>query len=200
MNALILGIFWIIYYAMHSALAASWVKSFFARQASAIYNSYRLLYTLFSFVNFVLLLWFHMITPSENIFNPPFILQMIGFLFAAGALTVIGFALANYRFQFWLDPCFRLDTRIPGNEEEGKPLITKGINGMVRHPIYFGVILLLIGVVLVLPKWKNLIFGVVTVIYIIIGALLEERKLVAIYGNAYNAYQKNVKMLIPFLI
>lgn len=190
MNALILGIFWIIYYAMHSALATTWVKRFFARQAPAIYNSYRVLYSLFSIVNFVLLLWFHTITPSGNIFLSSLSVQIAGFVIAAGALTVFSFALTNYRFQFWLDQ--------PENDDK-KPLVTNGINRIVRHPLYFGVILLLIAIVLILPKWKNLIFAVVTVIYIIIGALLEERKLIAIYGNAYITYRKEVKMLIPFL-
>ena len=190
MNALILGIFWIIYYALHSALATSWVKSFFARQAPAVYQSYRVLYSLFSLVNFVVMLWFHMITPSENIFFPLLSVQIVGFIFALGAITIFSFALTNYRFQFWLDQ---------PEKDDKKPLVTTGINRIVRHPLYFGVILLLIGMVLVLPKWKNLIFAGVTVIYIIIGALLEERKLIAIYGNAYYTYRKNVKMLIPFL-
>ncbi len=189
MNALILGILWIIYYAMHSALASSSVKRFFARQAAVVYHSYRLLYILFSIINFSLLLWFHMITPSERIFCPTLFLQIIGFIFAIAAALVFVVAMSNYQFRFWVD-----------QPEGDESLITNGINGVVRHPLYFGVILFLIAVNLITPNWKNLIFAIVTVIYIIIGALLEERKLIGIYGNAYSTYRKKVKMLIPFVV
>ncbi len=67
----------------------------------------------------------------------------------------------------------------------------------VRHPIYFGLILALWTVPLL--TWSSLLFNIGMTIYIIIGALLEERNLVLAFGNDYKKYQKEVPMLIPFL-
>ncbi len=67
----------------------------------------------------------------------------------------------------------------------------------VRHPLYFG---LLVGF-WATPTMTvtHLVFAIVCTGYIIIGALLEERDLIAEFGDKYRAYKANVPMLIPFL-
>lgn len=73
---------------------------------------------------------------------------------------------------------------------------TSGILGRVRHPWYSGAILIL---------WfrsidaSALAANMVLTAYLIIGTLLEERKLVAEFGEEYVEYQRNVPMLIPRL-
>jgi protein-S-isoprenylcysteine O-methyltransferase Ste14 len=44
----------------------------------------------------------------------------------------------------------------------------------------------------------DIIVNTLLTIYIIIGTILEERKLVLEFGEAYVKYQKEVPMLIPF--
>lgn len=70
-----------------------------------------------------------------------------------------------------------------------------GLLGVVRHPMYFALIVYL---------WCqtftaiDIIVNLILTIYIIIGAILEEKKLVLEFGDAYVKYQKEVPMLIPF--
>lgn len=77
-------------------------------------------------------------------------------------------------------------------------LVDKGIYRYIRHPIYTGDILLLIGLELALNSW--LVLGIIVLIpYIIWQAKAEESILINAFPD-YNAYQKNTKMFIPFLI
>ena len=190
LNAIYLGVFWLFYYAIHSALASNRVKLLFAQKLPGVYSWYRFLYSLFAAINFMLLLWFHSMASSKPLFTSSLTLQIAGALVGLAGILVFIKAIRQYELRFWYKPA----------EESNSFLITTGLNAVVRHPLYFAVILGLIALILIFPNWKNLIFAIVTILYIIIGALLEERKLISQYGVAYIAYRKRVKMLIPYVV
>lgn len=73
-------------------------------------------------------------------------------------------------------------------------LDTKGILNVVRHPWYTGGILLVWSRDL---RVETVLVNLVISGYFIIGAVLEERKLVGEYGTEYKAYQQRVSMLVP---
>jgi protein-S-isoprenylcysteine O-methyltransferase Ste14 len=79
-------------------------------------------------------------------------------------------------------------------------LITSGPYAMVRHPIYTGLLLALIGSALARGEWR----GVLAVLIAFCGLWrklrLEERWMQERFGTAYNAYSSRVAALIPFLL
>jgi protein-S-isoprenylcysteine O-methyltransferase Ste14 len=82
----------------------------------------------------------------------------------------------------------------------GKPagdltLTTSGLYRIVRHPIYVGAIVAFWAT----PDMTvgHLVFSVLATVYTVLGAMLEERDLVRIFGDAYRDYQERVRMLLP---
>ena len=72
---------------------------------------------------------------------------------------------------------------------------TSGILSVVRHPWYTGGIMIIWSSDIYLSILLN---NIVVSVYFVIGAFLEERKLLLEFGNQYREYQKNVSMLIPY--
>ena len=65
----------------------------------------------------------------------------------------------------------------------------------VRHPLYlFSLILIWTGPVFTMDR---LLHNVIWTIWIVFGAVLEERDLVDCFGEAYRSYQRRVPMLLP---
>ena len=70
-----------------------------------------------------------------------------------------------------------------------------GIMGMVRHPFYSGSFLLIWAGNL---DTTRLIINIILSIYLVVGTILEEQKLIAEFGDVYRNYQKEVSMLFPW--
>jgi len=78
---------------------------------------------------------------------------------------------------------------------EGVPFTVKGPYRLVRHPLYLCMILMIWSC----PDltWDRLLFNVLWTVWIVIASMLEERDLVAEFGDAYLEYQSRVPMLVP---
>jgi protein-S-isoprenylcysteine O-methyltransferase Ste14 len=79
-------------------------------------------------------------------------------------------------------------------------LVTSGPYALVRHPIYTGLLLALLGSTLALGDWRAVLaFGLAA------GALwrklrVEERWMRQQFGDAYQSYSQRVAALIPFVL
>lgn len=84
--------------------------------------------------------------------------------------------------------------------EEGQRLVTSGVYGVIRHPIYGGG---LIGVVGLYAAFRSLFTLVaVTALYFVVirhRLLFEERMLVDEFGDEYREYMQKTKRLIPYI-
>jgi protein-S-isoprenylcysteine O-methyltransferase Ste14 len=78
-----------------------------------------------------------------------------------------------------------------GRPPRHAPLETGGVYSLVRHPIYFGWALFVFGA----PHMTatRLVFAVVSTAYLAIAIPWEERRLTAVFGDQYRAYQRRVR-------
>ncbi len=87
---------------------------------------------------------------------------------------------------------------MPQSVKENPELVTSGPYAYIRHPIYTGVLVAMIGTALVTSMLWLLIF-VVTGGYFIYSALEEEKLMLKTFPDSYPAYKARSKMLIPFI-
>jgi protein-S-isoprenylcysteine O-methyltransferase Ste14 len=78
-------------------------------------------------------------------------------------------------------------------------LVTDGIYAWVRHPLYLATVLAFGALALLYPFPSVVVFALSMIAYTIIGAILEERKLIIHYGDEYQNYKKHVGFIIPKL-
>ncbi len=78
----------------------------------------------------------------------------------------------------------------------GDALVTNGIYGYIRHPLYSGMILQLLGIVLWFPQRAMLVAGLIGILWVIIQARLEELDLLQRLP-AYRAYMQRVPRYVP---
>ena len=114
----------------------------------------------------------------------------------ADAITVIGLFIT-----LWARRVLGTNWSASVVFKERQELIEGGPYRFVRHPIYSGVLLMLLGTMLV---WGRLV-GVVAFIVIVVGlsvkASLEERLLMRHFPEAYSGYRRRVRAaVIPFVI
>lgn len=88
---------------------------------------------------------------------------------------------------------------MPMSEKTDPELVTSGPYRRVRHPIYSGLILAMLGTSIAVG-WYWLIAVGALGFYFVYSALNEERYMTGVFPDAYPAYKRSTKMLIPFVV
>jgi protein-S-isoprenylcysteine O-methyltransferase Ste14 len=84
--------------------------------------------------------------------------------------------------------------------KEGHELVTGGPYRFVRHPIYTGLLLGMLGSALVRAQWGGLLGVVLATVSFWRKLTFEERFMREQFGAAYDDYSKRVAALVPFLL
>jgi protein-S-isoprenylcysteine O-methyltransferase Ste14 len=109
------------------------------------------------------------------------------------ALFVLGLALA-----VWARLYIGRNWGTPMSRKDEPELVTTGPYRRVRHPIYTGLILALLGTAL-----ATTLFGLIIVAvlggFFVYSATREEAYLAEQFPDTYPAYKRSTKMLIPFV-
>jgi protein-S-isoprenylcysteine O-methyltransferase len=84
--------------------------------------------------------------------------------------------------------------------KENHELIVRGPYRFVRHPIYTGILLMLIGTWLELGHLAGIIGVLLVIVSLSIKLLDEEAVMLKQFPDQYPDYQKRVKRIIPFLL
>jgi protein-S-isoprenylcysteine O-methyltransferase Ste14 len=195
MEYFILVVLWITFCVLHSALISTTFTNILKQKTGNTYRFYRLFYNIFSIATLIPVALYTLSIKQEPFFvwdgyllPIKYILQACGILF---------FILGGQRYSFSQFAGIRqIRKDIDHNliNKTGK-LSSRGILGAVRHPFYAGLFPLL------WARNLDITFFIVNIIlsfYLIIGTILEERKLVLEFGGAYREYQQKVSMLFPF--
>ncbi len=188
----------IVYGAVHSLLASFWLKRWAeARFGGNARRLYRLLFTIISVVTLVPILFLPLWFPDRVLYRIPYpwvaltlLLQGLSGLGLLAGVWQTG-ALAFIGLRQWFTP--------PGSltQEEGQ-LVTVGLYRWIRHPLYtFG--LLFIWLTPIMTQGLLILYLGLSG-YIVVGAILEEKKLVQRFGQAYQDYRLHTPMFIPGLL
>lgn len=108
---------------------------------------------------------------------------LVGFCFAVWARLHLG--------QYWSGTV---------TLKEGHRLIRTGPYALVRHPIYTGFTLGLLGTAILVGQLRGLLGVILLLIAYFRKLRQEERWLTEAFGDEYREYQAEVKTLVPFVI
>ncbi|MGH7101718.1 MAG: methyltransferase family protein [Candidatus Acidiferrales bacterium] len=84
--------------------------------------------------------------------------------------------------------------------KRGHALIETGPYRLVRHPIYLGIVVALLGGGIALGEWRGLLAPLIAGIAFWIKLRREEGFLIAQFGSEYREYMNRTRALIPCLL
>jgi protein-S-isoprenylcysteine O-methyltransferase Ste14 len=110
------------------------------------------------------------------------------------ALFVLGLALA-----VWARVYLGRNWGMPMSQKADPELVTTGPYRRIRHPIYSGIILAMVGTAIaVSPYWLAAV--VIVGAYFLYSAVVEERNMAKLFPADYPSYKGTTKMLIPYIL
>lgn len=134
----------------------------------------------------------HFIRIEDRVFQAPALVGGV-LLFGAGALLELKVRFALMKKAGF--PSMAATKRLLIPDEPA--LITDGVFGIIRHPLYLGRIALDFGIALACTSGWGAALMALSALGFLVRIQVEEAMLVEEFGDAYRAYQRNTKMLIP---
>jgi protein-S-isoprenylcysteine O-methyltransferase Ste14 len=83
--------------------------------------------------------------------------------------------------------------------EKTTALVKVGAYRYIRHPLYSSLLYLAWGVFFKVPSWVGGVLVLVSTLFLVATARVEERENICFFGPAYEVYMKQTRMFIPFL-
>jgi methanethiol S-methyltransferase len=193
---LFLAFLWAAYCAVHSVLISISVTSWLRTVLAGKYRFWRLFFNVFSIVALVpLVMYSHSARfNSETTFAWSGYWRILRYGIAGlGVVLVVAGARHYSMLQFLGIHQIRKESKRSAMTGCGD-FDHRGVLGLMRHPWYVAVFLFL---------WTSdlnvtaITVNLVLSVYLIVGTLLEERKLVIELGEEYRRYQDQVSMFVP---
>lgn len=131
---------------------------------------------------------FHFVRPSG--------LEVQSTALAAVGLVIV---LCGLGFAVWARVHLGRNWGMPMSRKEEPELVTSGPYRLVRHPIYTGLLLAVVGTALAVDLIALALAAIVAALFWY-SARVEERNMTAAFPTAYPAYRAHTRMLIPFVL
>jgi protein-S-isoprenylcysteine O-methyltransferase Ste14 len=192
-GALFIIIATVVYAGVHSLLASLGVKAWIRqRYGPGIEKWYRLAYNVFAVISGLPILALLYLLPDQVLYQIPFpwiLLTSLGQM--VGAVIIVVGILQTDAWHF-----IGLRQITQSDNHQKSVMVSHGLYSRVRHPLYTGGLLL----IWLMPTMTlNLLtIFILFTIYLVLGAKLEEKRLLEEFGDDYRAYQAQVPMLLPF--
>ena len=197
MGYLLIASLWIAYCLLHSFLVSTSFSNLLTHLLKNYYAFYRIFFVSFSLALLIPLIIYTDQFDSNIIitYGPPW--NIVRYLLLLGSLSMFFWAFfIDYDSLSFFGIRQILNLGKENKINPSEDLKKNGLLGVVRHPMYFALIIALWCSTFTIT---NIMVNIILTIYVIIGTILEERKLVLEFGDAYVKYQKEVPMLIPFI-
>lgn len=188
----LLALLWLAYFVVHSALAALETKRRIAEWRPSWMPAYRLVFNLVSTATLLPVLWLVFRHPGPILWTWTGVWSWLANGLALAAL--IGFVRSARYYDTGEFLGLRQWTTRTRRIEDQESFRISPFHRHVRHPWYA------LGLVLLWTRDMNaalFVSAIMITAYLFVGARLEEKKLIARYGNAYRSYMERVPGLIP---
>ena len=195
MRFLVLIALWTAFCFLHSFMITPVFTDFVKKNTGTSYGYYRLFYNIFSTLFLVPVLIY-----SYSIIEKPFFswhgyFLSIRYLMLLGGLWIFYAGSRHYNMRTFVGINQIHEGVKHGLINTSGKIEKGGIMGVVRHPFYSGSFLLIWAGNL---DTTRLIINIILSLYLVVGTVLEEQKLLAEFGDVYRNYQKEVSMLFPW--
>jgi len=127
--------------------------------------------------------------------NQPVVPRSVGLAVAGAVVTAIGLAVT-----VWARVHLAGNWSATVTIKENHTLVRDGPYRYVRHPIYAGILLAIVGTAMAGNEWRVVLAVAIAVAAVWRKLRLEERWLTETFGEEYRRYRKEVRALIPFVI
>jgi protein-S-isoprenylcysteine O-methyltransferase Ste14 len=85
-----------------------------------------------------------------------------------------------------------------GFKEYPKLFVFTGAYSICRHPMYTGWLIASWGLLLSKPYLLTLLYNFLLTLFVVYMAVQEEKQMIALFGDKYSSYQRQVPFLLPY--